>query len=243
MERGDKERQFGLEERRVAADELRAGRMPVGRTPSETTAEELSATLEFLQKAGATPEEIKTYFLTKGRSSSGGDMSDLDNLARSYVETGRAKTLAEGYILARRESATPQPVGFIRKTIYDPKSLNFTVVNASVYRRFNPLTGTYETLDQWGNQLTPEDQAQIQANPNAFAGGTGGAAVPFGGGVEAPPGGPEQSPILQRLLNPAAGFNIPPEALPAGAPPRRAPAPAGAAGNRPSWMNYVKPGG
>lgn len=241
--RADRDRQFGLEERRVAADELRASRAPVPRTPRETTAEELAATLEFLQKAGATPDEIKTYFLTKGRSSSG-DMSDLDNLARSYVETGRAKSLAEGYILARRESATPQPVGFIRKTIYDPKSLNFTVVNASVYRRFNPLTGTYETLDQWGNQLTPEDQAQIQANPNAFAGGTGGPAVPFGGATEVPPADAAPSPMLERLLNPATGFNLPPEALPGGGavPPRR-PVSAPPAGNRPSWLNYVKPGG
>lgn len=240
--RDDRERQFGLDERRVAADELRASRAPVPRTPSETTAEELAATLEFLQRAGASPDEIKTYFLTKGRSSSGGDLSDLDNLARSYVETGRARTLAEGYILARRESANPQAVGFIRRTIYDPKSLNFTTVNASVFRRFNPLTGGFDVMDQYGNVLTEADRAQIQTDPNAFSGGTGGVTPPVGGAV--PQGAADQGPppLLQRIMSPERGFNLPPEALP-GLRPGPVPLGGRQPGNRPSWLNYVKPGG
>ena len=67
--RADKERQFGLDERRVGAEETRAARTPVARTASETTAEELAATCQTInyEIVSSVGRRVPRVFIRGGR--------------------------------------------------------------------------------------------------------------------------------------------------------------------------------
>lgn len=224
-DRAMQERQFGLAERRVKAEELRAGREPIPRTPAETTAQEFQAEIDALKGLGATPEEIKAHFLSKGSRGGGGSgrETDLQRVAGGLVATGRARDMNEAYVLAKTLTQQPQMVGSIERTVTDRRNpLNTTVRRVNISRRMNQTTGDFETLDEMGNLVTQEDMITFRNEPATFAGGSGGSLndqTPppppppsgSGGGTAFAPvpshaaGGPSPSPTTLSDFRPGPG--------------------------------------
>lgn len=204
----DKERQFGLDERRVKADELRASRETAGH---RTRAEDLSGEYKFLADTlGWSPDQIDKYYQTRGIGGGGaraaGAGSWKDRLALSYLGSGRAKNIDEARMLSENAGRSAQPVGSITKSVMDPNTYNMTTVRVGVSRIQNPLTGEFNLIDMEGNDVTPQDLQTFQQNPGGFTGGTGGA-------VNSPPPPP-----------PPPGSGIAP--VPSHAPTGAAPPPA-----------------
>lgn len=200
-QREEMDRQRQLEERRAGAMEVAARRQTADR---ETTGEKLQATYDFLKKAGYTDDEIKRYFNTHGAHGGAaggtGRLTDLDKMANALFAQKRAKSLDEAYIMARTIAQQPQAVGSVVRIQADPEDpYSSTVRRVTVYRRLDPLTGDYETIDAQGNVLTADDMKTFQAGMNgAYPAGTGGPAntgrapeePPYGPGTAvAPPGG------------------------------------------------------
>lgn len=249
-----RERGVGAQERQAAAAETRAARGP----GTGHVAQDLESQYNFLADTlGWSDEEIDSYFKTRGLTGSGGragggggrGLTDLDKVAQGLVSTGRAPDLNTAYVMARTLTQQPQQVGSITRTIGDPNNLwNTTTVRVSVARRINPVTGQFELMDDQGNLVTAQDMTTFQANPQGYAGGTGGPAV-------APPQAPAQAPVAGAPIAPGAPTTpaapaapAPMQAVPSHAPTGAAPpapvapAPAPAVGAAPPPMSDFTPG-
>lgn len=177
-------KKLGLEERRVAADELRASREP-NFNATQTVAQKFKDEGDFLRSIGYDDKKIQEYFMRKGHTGAGGTgrLTDLDKIADGLVKTGRAPDMPTAYVMARTILQQSQVVGSIEKSVMD-EDLNETVQRVNVYRRQNPITGQYEMMDASGALLTPQDYHTFLATPQIYAGGTGGPANP----APTPPG-------------------------------------------------------
>ena len=165
-------RRSEIEERRVVAEETRAARET---QPRDTTAQELEAEVANLRALGATDDQIRESLLGKmrgGRGGGGGRLTDLDKVAHSMVAKGLAEDLDEGYLKAKTILQQPQFVGQVEKFETDPNNLdNFIRVRLNVYRRLNPITQDFETVDEMGRPLTEEDLKTLRTDPGKYQGG------------------------------------------------------------------------
>lgn len=170
-----------LEERRVAADEsraesdrIRAMREPTAASTREGESAKLAAELTFLKSLpGITDDQILAHFLAASRRGQAGGgparQTDLDKIAQGLVSTGRAKDLNTAYVMARTLSQQPQFVGSIVKHVIDPKSIDgFREVRVNVSRVLDPSSGDYRIIDSFGNELTPQEMAQIQTDTSGY---------------------------------------------------------------------------
>ena len=143
---------------------------------SETTGQELEAQSQFLKAIGFSDEEIKSYFMQKGvggRGAGGGRETDLDKVAKGLLDSSQASTMGDAYVKAKTILQQPQMVGQVERFISDPNNLdNFIRTRLNVYRRYNPLNGEYETVDEMGRPVSEADVLKIRTDPGAFMGGT-----------------------------------------------------------------------
>lgn len=163
-----------LEERRVAADEMRAlaDKTQAERTAAsrETTTQKLAAELDLLDQLGASDEQILNHFLatrgTRGGLGGGtGRLTDRESLAQSLVATGQAENMDIARVMAARITSVPQQVGYIERLVPDPKEIDgYRRVHMTVFRQMNPQTGQWEVVDQFNQPLSAQEQAGIRAN-------------------------------------------------------------------------------
>lgn len=226
---------LGLEERRTKAQETTANRPP---SPgSESTASKLEAERKNLEGLGLTPDEIKQHFMTKGvGGSKGRGPTDLDKVAQSLVDEGRAKNLSQGYVMARTLLQQPQLVGSVERTMLgEDASGNLTQVTrrVNVHRRIDPQTGMFQLIDDAGNVVGPEERQTFMGFP--MTGDTrvdqaGNETVPFYSGGAGGPANPQPQ-------QPGGAFAVPPPA-----PPQPAQQPAGPLGAVPSHAPMMQQG-